>query len=67
MLRLGFEEAGLHRIVAGCDPRNGASVRVMDHLGMRREAEFREAELVKGEWIDEIVCAVLEPEWRVGR
>jgi RimJ/RimL family protein N-acetyltransferase len=64
MLRLGFDEMGLHRITAGCDPRNLASFRVMEHLGMRREAEFVENEFLKGEWIGEVVCAMLEAEWR---
>jgi RimJ/RimL family protein N-acetyltransferase len=64
MLRLGFDELGLHRIVADCDPRNLASLRVMERLGMRREAQFVENEFLKGEWIGEIVCAMLETEWR---
>lgn len=67
MLRLGFEELGLHRIVAECDPRNVASLRVMERLGMRREAEFVENEFLKGEWIGETVCAMLETEWRAPR
>jgi RimJ/RimL family protein N-acetyltransferase len=65
MLRIGFDELGLHRIVAGCDSRNTASLRVMERLGMRREAEFVDYEYVKGEWASEIVCAMLESEWRV--
>jgi RimJ/RimL family protein N-acetyltransferase len=64
MLRLGFDEVGLHRIAAGCDPRNAASLRVMEHLGMRREAEFREAEFQKGEWIGDFISAILDTEWR---
>ena len=64
MLRLGFDELGLHRIVAGCDSRNTASLRVMERLGMRREAEFIDSEYFKGEWASEIVCAMLESEWR---
>ena len=67
MLRLGFDELGLHRIFAGCDPRNAGSLRVMDRLGMRREAEFVENEYLKGEWVGEIVCAMLESEWRPQR
>jgi RimJ/RimL family protein N-acetyltransferase len=67
VLRLGFEELALHRIHAGCDPRNVASLRVMERLGMRREAEFVESELVKGEWVGEIVCAILASEWRAQR
>jgi RimJ/RimL family protein N-acetyltransferase len=65
MLRLGFDEWGLHRIVAGCNSRNTASLRVMERLGMRREAEFVDYEFFKGEWASEIVCAILESEWRV--
>jgi RimJ/RimL family protein N-acetyltransferase len=67
MLRFGFEEVGLHRIVAGCDPRNAASLRVMERLGMRREAHFVESEFLKDEWIGEIVCALLDGEWRALR
>ena len=64
VLRLGFEVVGLHRIMAGCDARNEASLRVMERLGMRREAFLIDAELYKGEWASEIVCALLEDEWR---
>ena len=63
LLRLGFETLGLHRIIGRCDGRNVASVRVMEKLGMRREAHFRQNERVKGEWTDEIVCALLADEW----
>jgi RimJ/RimL family protein N-acetyltransferase len=64
MFRLGFDELGLHRIAAGCDSRNTASLRVMERLGMRREADFVDYEYLKGEWASEIVCAKLESEWR---
>ncbi|MGW4211694.1 GNAT family N-acetyltransferase [Lentzea sp. NPDC004789] len=64
MLRLGFEELGLHRIVAECDPRNEPSWRLMERLGMRREAHFRQNEIFKGEWGDLYVYAMLEEEYR---
>jgi RimJ/RimL family protein N-acetyltransferase len=64
LLRLGFEELGLHRIVARCDARNTASWRVMERLGMRREAHLRENEFIKGEWTDELVYAMLASEWQ---
>jgi RimJ/RimL family protein N-acetyltransferase len=63
MLRLGFEELGLHRIIGRCDARNEASARLMGKLGMRREAHFVQNELVKGEWNDELVYAMLSSEW----
>jgi RimJ/RimL family protein N-acetyltransferase len=67
MLRLGFEDLGLHRITGRCDARNLASVRLMERLGMRLEAHLVENEVVKGEWTDELVYAMLEQEWWSGR
>lgn len=67
MLRIGFEDLGLHRIVGRCDGRNLASARVMERLGMRLEAHFIENEIVKGEWTDELDFAMLEQEWWAGR
>ena len=67
VLRLGFDEAGLHRIVAECDPRNEASIRVMERLGMRREAHLVDSMWLEGEWVGSIVSAMLEDEWREGR
>ena len=63
LMRLGFEELGLHRIFGRCDARNTSSARLMERLGMRREAHLRENEYVKGEWTDELVYAMLASEW----
>ena len=63
MLAFGFEDVGLHRIYARCDARNTASARVMQRLGMRQEAHFREHTHVKGRWDEELICAVLDREW----
>ena len=64
MLRIGFEDLGLHRIIAQCDPRNEPSWRLMERLGMRREAHFRELEIFKGEWGDLYVYAMLAEEYQ---
>lgn len=63
LLHLGFQHFQLHRIIAKCDARNAASARIMEKLGMRREAHFRQNEFVKGEWTDEYVYAILAEEW----
>lgn len=65
MLQLGFDEGRVHRIYACCHALNHASRRVMERLGMRQEAHFREHRLVKGEWDDELVYALLAEEWRL--
>ena len=64
LVSLAFEDAGIHRVYARCHPQNGASWRVMERLGMRKEAHFREHTLVKGAWDEEVVYAILEDEWR---
>jgi len=63
MLRLGFEELELRRIVGRCEARNTASAALMERLGLRREAHFVENLLVKGEWNSELVFAMRAEEW----
>lgn len=63
LMRLGFEDLHLHRIVGRIDARNTASGRVLEKLGMRREAHLIDNEYVKGEWASEVVYAMLESEW----
>jgi RimJ/RimL family protein N-acetyltransferase len=69
LLRIAFEEAELHRVVGRLEARNAASARVLEKLGMRREAHFVENEFVRGEWQSELVFAILRTEWQaaVGR
>ncbi len=64
LLRIGFEELRLHRISGRLEARNASSARVLEKLGMRREAHLVENEFVKDEWQSELVYAILEEEWR---
>ncbi|WP_412752870.1 GNAT family N-acetyltransferase [Krasilnikovia sp. M28-CT-15] len=63
MLRLGFEDLGLHRIIARLDERNDASANVARRLGMRQEARLVHNEIFKGEWSTELDFAMLAEEW----
>ena len=67
MLRLAFEDLGLHRVVGRLDARNTASAAVLERLGMRREAHLVSNEWVKGEWCDELDYALLDSEWATRR
>jgi RimJ/RimL family protein N-acetyltransferase len=64
LLRLAFAEHGCHRVIGRLEARNAASARVLERLGMRREAHLLENEWVKGEWQSELAYAILEHEWR---
>lgn len=59
-----FGELGIHRVWAQLDPRNEASARLCERLGMRREAHLHEESWFKGDWGDLVIYAVLESEWR---
>jgi RimJ/RimL family protein N-acetyltransferase len=64
VLHYGFEVLHLHRIIATCQPQNIASWRVMEKLGMRREAHFRKClRRPDNQWWDEYFYALLDEEW----
>ncbi|MCU0878308.1 MAG: GNAT family N-acetyltransferase [Pirellulaceae bacterium] len=63
MLGFGFGRLSLHRIFALTDPRNERCWRMMQRVGMRREAHHRRWRSVKGEWIDDYLYAMLADEW----
>lgn len=70
MPRVGFEEMRCHRIIGRCDARNTASAAGKERLGVRRDAQLRQNEWVKGEWTGELSYAMLADEWaalRAGR
>jgi RimJ/RimL family protein N-acetyltransferase len=67
MLGLGFDGLRFHRMFGRCDGRNLSSARLMERLGMRREAHLVENEYVKGEWTDELIYAMLDREWQARR
>jgi RimJ/RimL family protein N-acetyltransferase len=67
VLGFGFEQLGLHRIAAVCDPDNVGSRRVMEKVGMLPEGRLRQDMRSQGRWRDSLAYAILEDEWREGR
>ena len=66
ILAFGVGELGLHRVWAECVADNVASARVMEKIGMQREARFREHRWYKDRWWDTLIYAILDHEWRSG-
>jgi RimJ/RimL family protein N-acetyltransferase len=64
LLDFAFGPLRLHRVIGRLEARNVGSARVLEKLGMRREAHLVENEWVKGEWQSELVYAILAREWR---
>jgi len=67
ILEFGFDELGLHRIIAHCDTENCDSYRIMERIGMRREGCFIEARAANKfsdkKYGDEYSYAILKDEW----
>jgi ribosomal-protein-alanine N-acetyltransferase len=63
MLRFGFTRLNLHRVWAECVADNTGSAHVLEKLGMRREAHFREHQWYRDRWWDTLIYAILDHEW----
>ena len=70
ILRHGFEDLNVHRVIATCDPDNAPSWRLMERLNMRREAHHKQCLYLRSpkegepvQWRDEYVYAILRQEW----
>ncbi|MFM7251693.1 MAG: GNAT family N-acetyltransferase [Ilumatobacteraceae bacterium] len=53
---------GVHRIAATLDPANRPSLRVLEHLGFTVDGVSRRAELIRGEWLDDMRCSLLRDD-----
>jgi len=60
----GFNVLNLHRIYATVHPDNGASIRVLEKVGMTLEGRLRENILYDGKYRDSLIYSILEQEWK---
>lgn len=58
-----FNDLKKHRIMASVDPDNLASIRLMEHIGLRKEGHFVKSLFWKNQWVDDVIYAVLREEW----
>jgi len=64
LLRVCFEERGIHRVVASCYAGNEPSWRLMERIGMRRETYAVKEALHRAHgWVDTVSYAILDEEW----
>lgn len=66
LVDFGFTTLRLHRIYAEVISENMASVRVLEKLGMRREALLRENRWFHNRWWNTCIYAILEHEGEGG-
>jgi [ribosomal protein S5]-alanine N-acetyltransferase len=63
VLRFAFEELGLHRVEVAIVPRNHASRRVVEKLGLREESIALRYLEIDGQWEDHVRYAITSEEW----
>ncbi len=63
VLGFGFLVKNLHRVEALVDPRNVASLRVLERAGFRREGVLRDYEFEREAFIDLVLLSLLRMEW----
>ena len=64
MLKYTFNDLQAHRVVAFCNTLNGASIRVMEKIGMRREGLLEKTRWWNNGWANEYIYAILERDWK---
>jgi len=67
LMRYAFDEIGLHRLEAAIVPRNTASRRVAEKLGLRDEGLAERFLQIQGVYEDHIRYAITEEEWHARR
>lgn len=55
VMKFGFEDLGLHKISATCDPFNFGSAKVLQKAGMRLEGFLKKHIYIKGIWRDTLL------------
>ncbi|MBK8501878.1 MAG: GNAT family N-acetyltransferase [Saprospiraceae bacterium] len=58
-----FKDLNKHRIITSIDPDNQNSIRLVERIGFRKEAHFVKSLLINGEWVDDVIYAILEKDW----
>jgi ribosomal-protein-alanine N-acetyltransferase len=58
-----FSSGQLHRVQAAVMPRNGASLRVLEKAGYRREGFAERYLYIAGRWEDHVLYAMTAEEW----
>jgi RimJ/RimL family protein N-acetyltransferase len=61
---VAFGHFRIHRLFVKCEGRNHHTAKLMQKLGMRLEAHYREHALFQGEWDEELHFAILDREWQ---
>jgi ribosomal-protein-alanine N-acetyltransferase len=64
VINFGFNEFCLHSIEANVNPANASSIKLLEKLGFKKEAYFREDYLYNGKFLDTAIYSLLETDFQ---
>lgn len=64
LLKHGFETLNLHRIFLRVYETNPRAIRAYEKIGFVHEGRMRQAEFLKGGYIDVLLMSILSNEWK---
>jgi ribosomal-protein-alanine N-acetyltransferase len=63
LIEYGFSKLNLHSIEANVSPDNLSSIQLLEKIGFKKEAHFRENLLFKNEFKDSVIYSLLDKEF----
>jgi ribosomal-protein-alanine N-acetyltransferase len=67
LIKFGFGKMGLHGIEANVNPKNTGSKKLLEKIGFRKEAYFREHHLSNGKFSDSEIYCIIESDLNARR
>ena len=64
LLKFGFNDFGLHSVEANVNQLNMQSIALLEKLGFKKEAHFKENYFFDGKFIDSIIYSLLESDFK---
>ncbi len=64
LIEFGFNNLQLHSLEANVNPQNMQSIKLLERVGFRKEAHFRENFLYNGQFNDSLLYCLLETDLR---
>lgn len=55
-----FNQVGKQKIKASVDPRNKASIAMIEKLGFKKEAHYKKSFFLRGEWVDDVIYGLIK-------
>jgi [ribosomal protein S5]-alanine N-acetyltransferase len=63
IIQFGFEKMGLHSIEGNVNPKNDPSIKLLEKLGFKQEAYFKENFYYNGKFLDSLIYSLLVSNW----